>query len=164
MSNPGNPLRLESIKPQDPSPTPWDFSTWGFYCDTCGKFFDLVAAGKVEGDENGHIYRHSCGSVARYIGYDRNASSEPAPFECASGYIHEAHANGQLRRLCAKLLNIIDAAIPNKDQNRAVKAITRKALDDAHLSLMKLAYPSTKESGQEACPPPPGEYWITPEC
>lgn len=158
-----NNIRSESLKPQDPSPTPWDFSTWGFYCDSCRKFFDLVADGKVEGNQNGHTYRHNCGNEARYIGYDRNSSSVPTPFECASGYFHEAHANGQLRRLCGKILNTIDASIPNKDQNRAVKAIIRRAIDEAHLALMKMAYPPIEGSCQETTPPPPGEYWITPE-
>jgi hypothetical protein len=58
--------------PADPSPTPWDFSTWGFYCDTCEGFFDLVRDGKVVTyDDNTCSYEHkACGQPARYIGYD----------------------------------------------------------------------------------------------
>jgi hypothetical protein len=64
---------MYQMKPIDPSPTPWDFSTWGFYCDTCEKFFDLVHDGKVVTHEGNTCTRyHSCGAEARYIGYDPN--------------------------------------------------------------------------------------------
>ena len=60
-------------KPIDPSPTPWNHNTWGFYCDTCEKFFDLVRDGKVITYEDcTHTYEHKCGQSARYIGYDRS--------------------------------------------------------------------------------------------
>jgi hypothetical protein len=59
------------MKPIDPSPTPWDFSTWGYYCDKCEKFFNLFTEGDVlffEG--NACSYQHvACGQIARYIGY-----------------------------------------------------------------------------------------------
>jgi hypothetical protein len=60
------------MKPIDPSPTPWDHSTWGFYCDTCEKFFDLLKDGAVRLPEPGICsYEHKpCGQPARYIGYD----------------------------------------------------------------------------------------------
>lgn len=60
------------MPPIDPSPTPWDFSTWGFYCDTCERFFDLVKDGKVILYEDTTCsYEHSCRNPARYIGYVR---------------------------------------------------------------------------------------------
>src|SRR6266404_3759683 len=61
-------------KPVDPSPTPWDYSTWGFYCDTCEKFFDLVFEGRVLLHEGGYCsHEHKvCGQPTRYIGYDRS--------------------------------------------------------------------------------------------
>jgi hypothetical protein len=60
------------MKPIDPSPTPWDHGTWGFYCDTCDVFFDLVMQGEVKTyDDNTCDYWHkACGHQARYIGYD----------------------------------------------------------------------------------------------
>jgi len=62
------------MKPIDPSPTPWDFSTWGFYCDTCERFFDLLDEGEVrtyEGNTCDHWHK-PCGKPARYIGYDHS--------------------------------------------------------------------------------------------
>ena len=63
------------MKPIDPSPTPWDHSTWGFYCDTCDVFFDLMNDGKViVADDCTTTYEHKpCGQQARYIGYDHYA-------------------------------------------------------------------------------------------
>jgi len=59
--------------PKDPSPTPWDFSTWGFYCDACAKFFDLIRDGHViTHDDNTCNHFHNCGAEARYIGYCRS--------------------------------------------------------------------------------------------
>jgi hypothetical protein len=61
------------MKPIDPSPTPWDFGTWGFYCDACEKFFDLVRDGKVVTREGNTSTRyHKCGAEARHIGYDHS--------------------------------------------------------------------------------------------
>lgn len=59
-------------KPVDPSPTPWNFNTWGFFCDACMIFFDLLEDGKVVmHDSNALSSYHKCGAQARYIGYDR---------------------------------------------------------------------------------------------
>jgi hypothetical protein len=42
--------------------------TWGFYCDSCERFFDLISDGSVEAIGNGYVIRrHSCGAEARYI-------------------------------------------------------------------------------------------------
>ena len=72
--------------PIDPSPTPWDFSTWGFYCDECRTFFDLVTQGRVEtvpGNLCGYsTYWHkACNKQARYIGYDRSPVRAPESAE-----------------------------------------------------------------------------------
>jgi hypothetical protein len=69
------------VGPKDPSPTPHDHSTWGFYCDACKKFFDLVRDGKVVTHEGNTCTRyHSCGAEARYIGYAAEAvAPEPKP-------------------------------------------------------------------------------------
>jgi hypothetical protein len=46
---------------------PW---TWGFYCDDCERFFDLVTEGWVGAYPNGTCGRyHDCGRLARYISY-----------------------------------------------------------------------------------------------
>lgn len=63
-------------KPIDPSPTPWDHSTWGFYCDTCERFIDLLDEGRVETDNVDKTiarYHKECGGEIRYIGYDHEA-------------------------------------------------------------------------------------------
>lgn len=66
--------RLTEV-PADPSPTPWNFNTWGFFCDACMTFFDLLDDGKVRTfEQDGECYGdywHKCGARARYIGYDR---------------------------------------------------------------------------------------------
>lgn len=68
--------RVWAEKPVDPSPTPWNFHTWGFFCDNCMRFFDLTEDGKVitSVDKDGECwasYEHKCGQSARYITYDR---------------------------------------------------------------------------------------------
>jgi hypothetical protein len=64
-----------SVKPLDPSPTPWDRSTWGFYCDACDSFFDLVMLGEVRLPKPGicTYWHKACNQQARYIGYDHDA-------------------------------------------------------------------------------------------
>ena len=78
------------MKPADPSPTPWDFSTWGFYCDACEKFFELWEEGMVRAEEGNtcsyvhmgpagwrHLEKLPCGQKARYIGYDHDKLTGP---------------------------------------------------------------------------------------
>jgi hypothetical protein len=48
-----------------------------------------------------------------------------------------------LRVLLASVLGAIDASIPNKDQNKAVKHIMRKAFDDAYCNILERSYPDT---------------------
>jgi len=62
------------MRPVDQSPTPWNFSTWGFYCDACEVFFDLVMQGEVKLPEPGicTYWHKACGQPARYIGYDHS--------------------------------------------------------------------------------------------
>jgi len=60
--------------PIDPSPTPWNFNTWGFFCDNCMTFFDMLEDGKVITYEDCTCsYEHKCGQPARFIGYDHSA-------------------------------------------------------------------------------------------
>jgi hypothetical protein len=43
---------------------------WGFYCDHCETFFDLVSDGRIVLLSGGFTYYHAlCESEARYIGY-----------------------------------------------------------------------------------------------
>ena len=61
------------MKPIDPSSTPWDFSTWGYYCDTCERFFDSDELNVLLPEPNICTYEHkTCGKPARYIGYDHS--------------------------------------------------------------------------------------------
>jgi hypothetical protein len=89
------------MKPIDPSPTPWDFSTWGFYCDTCEKFFDLPEKGKVlTYDDNTCSYLHDCGNPARFIGYDHSKTlrdGEPCNHSgCLSHVGHPCEGCGRI--------------------------------------------------------------------
>jgi hypothetical protein len=61
---------VKKSKPDNPSPTPWDFSTWGFYCDSCERFFESNDLKPVL-LEGGYIsYEHKvCDGPARYIAY-----------------------------------------------------------------------------------------------
>jgi len=59
--------------PPDPSPTPWDFSTWGYYCKDCVKFIDVYSeCGMGIGDSGLRVVHKHCGKEATYIGFDRN--------------------------------------------------------------------------------------------
>lgn len=46
-----------------------------------------------------------------------------------------------LQILLASVLGTIDASIPNKEQNRAVKHLVRKQFDDAYIDIQRRAYP-----------------------
>jgi hypothetical protein len=61
-----------------------------------------------------------------------------------------------LRTLLTSVLRTVDASIPNKDQNRAVKHILRKEFDAAYISVMESVYPGGKEL------PIDGEYFVLP--
>jgi hypothetical protein len=47
----------------------------------------------------------------------------------------------EFRVLLASVLGTIDASIPNKDQNKAVKHLIRKHFDDAYYDVLKRFYP-----------------------
>ena len=57
--------------------------------------------------------------------------------------------------LLASVLGSVDASIPNKEQNRAVKHIIRKQFDDAYLNIQKLSYPDVTFGGS-------AEYYLEP--
>ena len=46
-----------------------------------------------------------------------------------------------LRVMLASVLGTIDASVPNKDQNKAIKHLVRKQFDDAYCDIMRRAYP-----------------------
>jgi hypothetical protein len=61
-----------------------------------------------------------------------------------------------LRVLLASVLGAIDASIPNKDQNKAVKHIVRTQFDEAYFDILRRSYPDSNfVSGPE--------YSVTPE-
>ena len=103
---------MATHKPLDPSPTPWDHKTWGFYCDACQKFFDLVRDGKVlthenvisrvlpdgtteDGTEYLVSYEHWCGAPARYIGYLRDGEPCSHP-GCLAHISHPCEGCGRI--------------------------------------------------------------------
>jgi hypothetical protein len=56
-----------------PPGDPNNRSTWGFWCDSCEKFFDLVMDGKVVTHEGNYCTRyHKCGAEATYVPYRRD--------------------------------------------------------------------------------------------
>ena len=61
-----------------------------------------------------------------------------------------------LQVLLHSVLGAIDASIPNKEQNRAVKHIVRKQFDDAYLNICRLAYPDMNMGASG------GEYYLEP--
>jgi hypothetical protein len=71
--------RIWAEMPPDPSPTPWDFNTWGHFCERCMRFFDLLEDGKVttfQKDGEGYgVAWHKCGQQSRYITYDREKNT-----------------------------------------------------------------------------------------
>ena len=48
-----------------------------------------------------------------------------------------------LRVLLASVLGTIDASVPNKDQNKAIKHLVRKQFDDAYCNILERSYPDT---------------------
>lgn len=84
-------------KQTDLSPTPWDSSTWGYYCDRCEKFFDLVTEGYVLADAKDYVsYRHGeCDQQARYIGYLRDGEPCNHP-GCLSHVSHPCEGCGRI--------------------------------------------------------------------
>jgi hypothetical protein len=89
---------MAARKPLDPSPTPWDHRTWGFYCDACQKFFQLNWDGKViTFEKDGECYasyEHWCGAPARYIGYLRDGEPCSHP-GCLSHVSHPCEGCGR---------------------------------------------------------------------
>jgi len=71
-------------------------------------------------------------------------------------HIVNANVIPNLRVLLASALGAIDAAIPNKDQNRAVRHIVRTQFDAAYADILQRAYP-TCQFGWESC------YAVEPE-
>ena len=58
--------------PLDPSPTPHDFRTWGFYCDYCARFFESEELCVITNADNTSANTHKlCGAISRYISYQR---------------------------------------------------------------------------------------------
>jgi hypothetical protein len=58
------------------------------------------------------------------------------------GYIHSSNAQYFMGRLLGNVLSLVDASIPNKDQNKATKHLTRKAFDSALMDIHNMAWPS----------------------
>ena len=70
--------------------------------------------------------------------------------------IVSAFVTPNLRVLLAGVLGAIDASIPNRDQNKAVKHIIRTQFDDAYFDILRRAYPDLAFGHS-------GGYAITPE-
>ncbi len=59
------------------------------------------------------------------------------------GYIHASNVQYFVARLLCNCISLLDATIPNKDQNKAVKHLLRKEFDRAILDVHKMAWPLT---------------------
>lgn len=70
-------------------------NTWGFYCDACRKFFDLVRDRRVMTHEGNTCTRyHSCGAEARYIGYERETAIDTEKYNLHRKAQSIAHKHG----------------------------------------------------------------------
>ena len=84
-----------------------------------------------------------------------NPLAEPSAFPTVARIVNGI-VTPNLRVLLASVLGAIDASIPNKDQNKAVKHIMRKAFDDAYCNILERSYPDD-DFGFD------GEYNLEPE-
>ena len=76
-----------------------------------------------------------------------------------SGVMHRAIndiAIPSLRMLLTQVLNVVDVAIPNKDQNKAVKRTIREDFDTAYFGILGRAYPNVNYANSE------GSYALSP--
>lgn len=62
-----------------------------------------------------------------------------------------------LQFLLANVVGVVDASIPNKEQNRAVKDIIRKQFDGVWIEIERLCWPNANFCG------PDGDYMLHPE-
>ena len=62
-----------------------------------------------------------------------------------------------LRMLLTQMLNVIDIAVPNKDQNRAIKRTIREDFDTAYFGILGRAFPNMAFGQAE------GSYALEPE-
>lgn len=110
--------------PRDPSPTPWDFSTWGFYCDKCHKFFESEQLHPVLMGGGYISYEHKvCQGPARYITYERPpADSDRAKLERLALFAFELacrhHAGEQIPFGCLSHAKYILAAFEASEAER----------------------------------------------
>ena len=58
------------------------------------------------------------------------------------GFIHASNAQYYVARLLGNVLSQIDASVPNKDQNKAMKHLVRKEFDRAIMDVNQMAWPS----------------------
>ena len=79
------------------------------------------------------------------------------------GFIHASNVQIDLAKLLANVLSQIDASVPNKDQNRAMKHLIRKQFDKTLMEIHEMAWPSLGDPNQQnACPPVSG-YILEPQ-
>lgn len=60
------------------------------------------------------------------------------------GYIHASSVQYYLAKLLSNTLSQVDASIPNKEQNKAMKHLLRKQFDSTLLAIHEMAWPLTK--------------------
>jgi hypothetical protein len=61
------------------------------------------------------------------------------------GYIHSSNAQYFMACLLGTVLSQIDASVPNKDQNKAMKHLVRKAFDSAVMDVHRMAWPPSSD-------------------
>ena len=70
------------------------------------------------------------------------ASDQPAkPDYHTTVYIVNSIVIPDLRLLLGRVLNAVNATVPNKDQNKAMTHIVRQAFDDAYYDILRQSYP-----------------------
>lgn len=69
---------------------------------------------------------------------DAYSESLPAIVQIVNGVV-----TPELQVLLSNILSTIDASMPNKDQNRAVRHLIRKAFDESYFQILKESYPDS---------------------
>jgi hypothetical protein len=80
--------------------------------------------------------------------------SNPTAYDVAiktTTHIVSGAVTPNLELLLGSVLGTIDASIPNKEQNKAVKHIIRMAFDEAYSDILRRSYPSTFSFSGEYC-------------
>jgi hypothetical protein len=98
--------------------------------------------------------------MIRHMVEEIAVAPQPSPNTPTWGMLPIESVRYHLERVVSSTLNLIDAAIPNKDQNRALKHLFRTKIDEAYISQINVAY--ADPNGMQQPGLPPTGYMIEP--